>query len=326
MDMDSLVSVVIPTYNRADIIWETIDSVWKQTYRPIELILIDDGSVDDTENVVDEWKRKHEDSQTFKFRYIYQENQGGNAARNRGIEESTGSYVAFLDSDDRWLPQKLEKQIAIFHADPEVGGVYCGLRYIDLQTGELFPERIRAYPQGDLLRELLIHDVTEGEPCWVVRKECFNKIGLFDETLRARLGWDLWIRLSAKYEIGCVPKVLVYGGNHSGERIRSDPQRELEGHQAIFNKYAYLRKQYPLSVNLAARSAMYRRRGRVYFHRGISWKKALQYQLMAILVWPFCFDSYAAFVGLILPKTLREKIHLAWNRAFGSTFLAIHSH
>ncbi|HZD36369.1 MAG TPA: hypothetical protein VE130_14295, partial [Nitrososphaeraceae archaeon] len=169
-------------------------------------------------------------------------------------------------------------------------------------------------------------DVTEGEPCWIVRKECLDQVGKFDETLPARLGWDLWIRLSAKFKIGCVPEVLVYGGTHPGERIRSNPQREIEGHKIIFHKYANLRKRFPLTVSLAARSAMYRRRGRVYFHRDISKNKAMYYQLAAIFVWPFCFDSYAALIGMVLPTELRRKIRLAWNCIFGTTFLAIRSH
>jgi len=326
MNASGLVSVVVPTHNRADIILDALDSVWRQTYRPIELIVVDDGSTDDTEVEVHKWRLSRERQEIFSIRYVLQENQGANAARNRGIKEARGEYVAFLDSDDRWLPEKLQKQMAIFHADPNVGGVYCGLRYVDLKTGERAPSEPRAYPEGNLLHKLLVHDVTEGEPCWIVKKECLNQVGMFDVTLPARLGWDLWIRLSEKYKIGCIPEVLVEGGNHSGERVRSNPQREIEAHQTIFKKYASWRARFPLWVSLAARSAMYRRRGRVYFHRGISKKKAFIMQLAAILIWPFNFDSYAALVGMALPKEFRQKTHLAWNRVFGKTILAIKTH
>lgn len=318
--------MVIPTHNRAQILGLALDSVHGQTHRPIELIVIDDGSTDDTTTMIEAWEKERAEPGEFYLRYIRQENQGANAARNRGISEATGTFVAFLDSDDQWFPAKLSKQLRVFENDPDVGGVYCGLRYRDLDTGVLADDRPREYPQGDLLRTLLIHDVTEGEPCWVVRRSCFENVGVFDESLSARLGWDLWIRLAAEYRIGCVPEVLVYGGTHTGERVRSNPQRELNGHQQIFDKYAYLRKRFAPGVSLAARAAMYRRRGRVYFHRDISWPKAMGYQLAAILCWPINFDSYAALLGMLIPKGIRQRIHLRWNRIFGSTRLAIRSH
>jgi glycosyltransferase involved in cell wall biosynthesis len=324
-DRNLLVSVVVPAYNRAALIVDALESVWRQTYRPIELIVIDDGSTDDTRDRVLTWASAHDGESDFRVCYLHQDKRGANAARNLGIRHSKGELVAFLDSDDRWLPGKLERQVPILVDDPEVGGVYCGLRYFDIRTGELTPLEPRDYPQGDLLRALLVRDVTEGEPCWIVRKESLDQVGLFDESLPARLGWDLWIRLSAKCKIGCVPEVLVMAGNHPGERIRSDPRREIEGHRVIFNKHTHLRNRFPLSVGLAARAAMYRRRGRVYFHRGSSKQKAVFYQLMAICVWPFCFDSYAAFAGILLPDKLRQKIHIQWNRIFGRTPLAIRS-
>jgi glycosyltransferase involved in cell wall biosynthesis len=324
-DKNLLVSVVVPAYNRAELIVEALQSVWTQTYRPIELIVVDDGSTDDTRDRVLKWSNGHNGGPDFSVQYLHQDNRGANAARNLGIRHSTGEMVAFIDSDDRWLPGKLERQVPILIDNPEVGGVYCGLRYFDINTGELTPPQPRDYPQGNLLRALLVRDVTEGEPCWIVRKKCLDQVGLFDETLPARLGWDLWIRLSTKYKIGCVPEVLVMAGNHTGERIRSDPRREIEGHRMIFNKFAYLRSRLPLTVGLAARSAMYRRRGRVFFHRSDSRPKAIVCQVMAIFIWPFCFDSYAALAGILLPDKLRQKIHVRWNKIFGKTSLAIRS-
>ena len=320
-----LVSIIVPVYNRADLVIIAMESVLNQTYRPIELIVVDDGSTDDTHDRVIKWAESHNNMPGFEAYCLHQANKGGNAARNFGIQHAKGELVAFIDSDDRWLPEKLEKQIPLFFNNLEVGGVYCGLRYFDVLTGEPAPLETREYLQGNLLRELLVRDVTEGEPCWVVRKECLDQIGLFDETLPARLGWDLWIRLAEKYKIACVPEILVMAGNHPGERIRSNPHRELEGHKMIFEKHANLRKRFPITVRLEARSALYRRRGRVYFHRGISWPKAILYQLIAILAWPFCFDSYAALVGILIPKKIRQKIHITWNKIFAKTPFAIRS-
>ncbi len=320
------ISAVVPTYNRAALLADALESIRNQTFRPIEIVVADDGSTDNTFDVVREWARKNEEAGAFVVRCVSQMNKGANAARNLGIRESHGEFIAFLDSDDRWLPDKLAKQISILKENADIGGVYCGLRNIDLLNKKQYPSETRRYPVGKLLQKLLIHDVTEATSCWVVRKECFERVGAFDVTLPARQDWDMWIRLSERYSIGCVPEILVELGNHPGERVRSNAEREIEAHKIIFRKYASLRAQFPLWVSLAARSAMYRRRGRVYFHRGISKKKAIFMQLLAISVWPFNFDSYAALAGIALPKAFRQKAHVAWNRVFGKSKLAIKSH
>ncbi len=320
------ISCVVPTYNRSGLLAATLESIHNQSFRPIEIVVVDDGSTDDTSEVVRKWAKQHNDPKTFVIRWVIQSNQGANAARNRGAEEAHGEFIAFLDSDDQWLSKKLEKQIAIFQSNTDFGGVYCGMCNVDLVTGEKEKAVPRAYPEGDLLRQLLIHDVTEATSAWIVRKECFENVGNFDIALPARQDWDMWIRLSEKYSIGCVPEILVEQGNHPGERVRSKAHREIDAHQTIFHKYAFLRAKFPFWVSLASRSAMYRRRGRVYFHRGISRKKALAMYVLAILVWPFNFDSYAALMGMMLSAELRSKIRSIWNRIFGRTRLSIKTH
>jgi len=320
------VSAVIPTHNRAGILPDALDSVWQQTYRPIEMIVIDDGSEDDTQAVVQQWAEKCKDDAAFTVHYSYQENKGANAARNKGIAAATGEYVAFLDSDDRWMPDKLAKQVAVFQKESALGDVYCGLYHIDLKSNTRLDDAQVNYPSGWLLRSLLIHDVTTPTSCHVVKKDCFERVGFFDETLPARQDWDMWIRVASKYKIGYVPEVLVEQREHAGSRVRSNPMNEIQAARQIFQKYAYLRRQFPFWIGLAARSAMYRRRGRVYFHRGLSVRKAFGFHLLAICVWPFAFDSYAALTGMLLPSRLRQRIHVAWNKIFGKTFLAIRSH
>ena len=321
----NLISVVVPLYNRADLIVDTLDSVLQQSYRPLEIVVVDDGSKDNSQARVQDWAGLLQDNEV-QVKLVSQENAGANAARNRGVEESQGKYIAFLDSDDCWLPDKLSKQLAAFAANEDVGGVYCGLRNVDLETGEKEPLMPRTYPQGNIIREMLIHDVTAPTSCWMVRKSAILSVGLFDVTLPARQDWDMWIRLSAHYRIACVPDVLVEMGNHPGERVRSDGNREISAHHIIFDKYKPLRASQPFWVSLAARSAMYRRRGRVYFHRGMSTPKAFGMQLAAIIVWPFEFDSYAALVGMLLSRNIRKKLNHRWNRIFGKTRLGIKTH
>lgn len=320
-----LVSVVIPVFNRADLIKNTLNSVRSQTYRPIEVIVVDDGSSDNTVAVVGKWSEKNNEDSLL-VRCVVQENQGANTARNRGVAESTGVFIAFLDSDDRWLPDKVQKQLAVLQENEETGGVYCGLQSVNLASGDIQTVMARKYLTGDLLAKMLIQDVSNPTSCWMVRRSCFDKVGVFDASLPARQDWDMWIRLAAEYQIGVVAEVLVEMGEHCGERVRSDPSREISAHKTIFKKYAPLRAKFPFWVSLAARSAMYRRRGRVYLHRKGFRLRAAGLQLLAILVWPLSFDSYAALLGVLLPAGFRSRLHVLWNRMFGNTSLGIRSH
>ena len=324
-DSNALVSVVVPVFNRADLIMHTLDSVLEQSYRPLEIVVVDDGSSDESAAVVQSWIENVQD-QTISTRLIRQKNSGANAARNTGIDAAQGCYIAFLDSDDRWLEDKLTRQIALFDQGEEIGGVYCGLRNVDLASGEKEPLMPREYPSGDISRAMLISDITAPTSCWVVRKSCFEAVGKFDIELPARQDWDMWIRLSGSYSIEVVPDVLVEMGNHLGERVRSDGNREIRAHQIIYRKYAAQRARHPFWLSLAARSAMYRRRGRVYFHRGMSMPKAFAMQFAAIVTWPFNFDSYAALIGMLLPRNTRKKLNHIWNRVFGKTRLGIKTH
>lgn len=323
---EDLVTVVVPTYNRASILVDALDSVFAQLYRPIELIIVDDGSTDDTERVAREWIQRHENSTGFQVRYIHQDNHGGNWARNEGIANATGKYLAFLDSDDRWLPEKLELQMRVFRQDRDVGAVYCGVRHVHLESGKAVAPVKRSYPTGWLLKQMLVHDVTAPTSTYVIRKDVFSEVGCFDVNLRARQDWDMSIRVASRFKLSCVPSELVEYREHAGVRVRSDPERELTAHRLIFGKYADLRARCPFWIRLQAVAAMYRRRARVYFHSGVSHKLAVLMYVMSIIVWPFCFDTYAGLLGMILPRNLRQRVHIAWNRVFGRTPLAIRSH
>ena len=321
-----LVTVVVPTYNRASLIVDALASVYEQTYRPLQLIVVDDGSTDDSNSVVSSWITGHAQIENFSVKYIYQDNQGGNVARNRGITEAAGEYVAFLDSDDLWHDNKLQLQMELFRDIPEVGGVYCGIRHIKLASGEVLALAKRRYPSGKLLDSLLVHDVTAPTSTYVIRKDVFEKVGSFDEELQARQDWDMWIRLASAYEIGVVPEVLVDYREHAGVRTATDPQKEITAYKIIMEKYSTLRDNCSLAVRQSAKSAFYRRMGRVHFHHKISNIKAIGYYLRAIISWPSAFDNYAALFGMMLPASVRQKLHKIWNHLFGATRFAIRSH
>jgi len=317
------VSVVIPVRNRAALVVEALDAVKAQSLAPLEVLVVDDGSTDGTPAAVEAWASRNP---RVPVRLTRQASAGANAARNRGIRESRGELLAFLDSDDRWLPGKLAKQVQMLSNDGIADGIYCGARIRSLDSGELVPAAPRAYPTGQILAALLVRDVTAPTSCWMVRRACLDEVGLFDETLPARQDWDLWIRLAARYTIAAVPEVLVELGEHTGERVRTDEDREIAAHRAIFEKYAELRRPLGMHVSLQARSAMYRRRGRVYLHRKGRRLAALGLQIGAMATWPFSFDGWAALGGTLLPASVRRRLRGAWNGVFGATRLGIRSH
>ncbi|MCX8044072.1 MAG: glycosyltransferase [Desulfobacterota bacterium] len=209
--MAPTVSVLIPTYNRAHLINKAIDSVLAQTYQDIEIVVIDDGSTDNTKEVIGKYGRD--------IIYVYQENRGIAGARNTGFLHCSGKYIAFLDSDDYWLPQKLERQIALFEQHPEYGMVACQCASIDAQGH--FRKKNRPGRSGWIL-EALFHKNFIRTSAAVVTKPCIQTIGFFDETLRECEEYDLWLRIAAQFPIGFINEPLaVYTDNPSGVSIDS---------------------------------------------------------------------------------------------------------
>ncbi len=206
------VSVIIPTYNRRAYVQEAIDSVLAQTYTDYEIIVIDDGSTDGTGEAL---RERYGD----KIIYEWQENQGESVARNRGIALAQGEYIAFLDSDDLWLPEKLEKQVAYLEEHPEVGAVACQALLVD-SHGEPLPGcAIQGVDiaLGDLTTESLalvcaIHNAS----MVVVRRSIVVGVGGFDSEIQHGEDWDLYIRISAQKRIGQVCEVLSLTRVHAG--------------------------------------------------------------------------------------------------------------
>ena len=182
------VSVVIPVYNMERFVAEAIDSALAQSLPPrdVEVVVVDDGSTDGSRRVIDRYGER--------VRVVAQRNRGLAAARNAGIHASRGTFLGFLDADDRFHPEKLARQLAIFDRGPDVGIVYTGFRYVD-EHGAALPQQGWSKIEGDVLPELLIANrVHPHQP--VVRREAVVAAGGFDECLGPAADWDLWIRLS----------------------------------------------------------------------------------------------------------------------------------
>ncbi len=223
------VSVIIPTYNRARAADRAVRSVLHQSYQDLEIIVVDDGSTDDTQKVIEEL-----DDQ--RLRYIrHERNRGGSAARNTGIEAAHGHYIAFLDSDDEWLPQKLERQAQFLQSsEPSVGAVCAGFVVVD-ERGHTGGVRIPS-DRSVTLDELFCRNSIGTASTVVVKRECFERVQ-FDPAMESCQDWDMWIRLAKRYKFAFVPEVLVrYHFNRYG-MITANSRAVADGHLRIAQKY-----------------------------------------------------------------------------------------
>ena len=202
MQGSPLISVIIPMYNTQDYIQKTIESVLTQTYKNLEVIVVDDGSTDNGAKIVQQLHSK--DS---RVKYIFQANEGVSAARNYGIKSSTGEYLAFLDSDDLWLPSKLEKQMNRL-ITTNMDACYCGYQYFcEDVMGKTFPKH---YFEGKILIEVIKEKVSVWTSTVVVKKSIVIDNSI---SFRSGLNWaedmDFFYRLLYKCEFCCVKEILA---------------------------------------------------------------------------------------------------------------------
>ncbi|MCD6400322.1 MAG: glycosyltransferase [Anaerolineales bacterium] len=227
------VSVIIPSYNREHQVGRAIQSVLDQTYKDFEIIVIDDGSIDNTEKVVKSFNDE-------RVKYIRQGSNGGAAAaRNTGIKIAQGEYIAFQDSDDEWFPEKLEKQMKVFEdASPEVGVVYTGMWKINREKRKYwYTPRIK--PEDGIVYEEALNRVRGiGLVAAVIKRECFNKVGVFDESLPRFIDLEFFIRLSQYYLFQHIDEPLV-NYYHTENSISSNTEVLITTYEQILKKHSY---------------------------------------------------------------------------------------
>lgn len=238
------VSVIIPAYNHADLLPRTIKSVLDQTFQDFELLVVDDGSTDNTDEVVEGFSRI--DSRVA---YVWQKNSGGPAGpRNAGIEKSKGKYVAFLDHDDEWMTNKLAKQVRLFEESPvETGFVACDYYVMAGLKGETKSEyRLPAFAGGTAFGSILRRDFIKTASVVVVRKNVLDDVGGFDEQLKCGEDTDLWLRISEKYGFATVGEFLAtyyaYSGNTT---LRTRAIDLAESTESTLKKYQRSCEKYP---------------------------------------------------------------------------------
>ncbi|HEY9905481.1 MAG TPA: glycosyltransferase [Candidatus Sericytochromatia bacterium] len=196
-----LISVIIPVYNGEKTIRETIESALNQTFQDFELIVINDGSQDATLEIVEGFQ----DSRIHIFSYS---NAGQAISRNRGFSQSVGEFIAFLDADDLWTPNKLEAQLQALQANPQSAVAYSWTDYID-EFGEFSRRGSHINVSGDVYKNLLMINFLENGSNPLIRRQALTEVGDFEKLLTPAEDWDMWLRLAARYHFVAVPSPQI---------------------------------------------------------------------------------------------------------------------
>jgi len=235
----NLISVIIPCYNRAQLIIKSVDSVLNQTYKNIELIVVDDGSTDNSLQVLEAIREKDN-----RVKVISQENKGPYPARNKGLKEAKGEFIAFLDSDDTWDPHFLQKLYKALEAHPAAVLAYCGWQNTGLpgQRGKPFiPPDYEARPNkaGIFLKgnRWPIHAA-------LTRRNILDEAGGFDEQFTTAMDYDLWLRIVPFHKIVLVPEVLAFYYFHKGAQIHKDKHETEANVRLVGEKFIKLHPEF----------------------------------------------------------------------------------
>ena len=233
-----LVTVIIPTYNRAHSIERATRTVLSQSFPDLEVIIVDDGSTDNTEEIIASMKKDK------RIKYLKTPtNQGATHARNMGIEHATGDYIGFQDSDDEWLPTKLQTQVKVLgNSSTEVGVVFTGYWRVMADSRRIYMP-IRPPDMNNameiLLKRFFLFVAT---PTVLARRQCFSHVGLFDERLSRLQEWELWIRFSQRYRFLYINEPLVLS-HYQPESITSNYEALSASFELILAKHRQILEQ-----------------------------------------------------------------------------------
>ncbi len=226
-----LVSAIITTHNRANEVKKAIESVEKQTYTNIEIILVDDASTDETYDIFNKY------SGIVYIRISPSETKGGNHARNIGINASKGEYIAFLDDDDQWIPEKIAKQIELIESNSDLGMVYCEL-YIDTGIKSL-NYKVAFQAEGDVVSRKLYYKPMCSTSAMLIKKSLLINIGFFDEKVRYWQEYELTLRIIQNCKVGLIKEPLVIYSNNlkDTKKLTNNYDRWKESVEYIWNKH-----------------------------------------------------------------------------------------
>lgn len=295
MDSPMLVSIVMPTYNRETLLPVAIESVLAQTYHNFELIIVDDGSKDATQELVASYMEK--DS---RIRYLYQENQGQSTARNYGIECSQGEYIAFLDSDNIWEPNRLKEGTDVLAQNSKVGLCYANVIFIDAKGDELHRQNMTRH-SGFVFPKLIVDNFVSMNTV-LVRRAILPSPRPFNEKNRLDEDYELWLDMSVNNEYCYIAKYLARY-RIEGERISNNFMMRLDANEATVLKTI---QKYNLDVSDSrlrkGLAGHYLRRAAIIGRHG-SFVEALKNVLTAIKYDQFSLRPFVTLCRMLLVKT-----------------------
>lgn len=266
-----LITVITPTFNRRRFIGEAIESVINQTYGNLEHLIIDDGSEDNTGELVESYQKKD-----GRIHYFYQANQGQSVARNLGLKHARGDYICFLDSDNYWFLDKLEKSLAAFQKYPETDILYGDCVIINEAGDEISRKTIKRH--SGYIAPLLLRDNFVSINTSMTKRHCFEEMGGMSNKVKVADDYELWLRFSSKYLFYYLPEFLACYRVMENQ-ISSDKRRRFEANEAIIVDFL---KKFPEAVTpkeaKEGLSHFYSRKARYYASIGdkrVAWKAIL---------------------------------------------------
>ena len=287
-----MVSVIIPTHNRADFLKSSIASVLSQTYGDFEIIVVDDNSSDHTHEVIKGIKDN-------RIKYIrHRENRGPSAARNTAIASATGEYIAFLDDDDEWIPEKLQKQVGLLDkSKSNICAIYSNRMVVDKLSNQI----ISKSPQAKKLKGNLLYQLSVGSPIHtstvIIKKKCIEKIGLFDESMSYMEDRDFWIRLSLNWDFEYIDTPLTIAYVHKQGHLSESLEGQTGGREKLLERYNDL-----FSTDRKTWSKLHLIQGAQYCQLK-NMKKGRKNLLKGIKIYPFNLKAYLHLFSSLLGPT-----------------------
>ena len=301
------VSVIITTYNRAGYVIKAIESVLSQTYQNWELVIVDDGSSDQTQEVVQSYLAKD-----GKVRYVKQVNQGLSGARNTGISETSGNLIAFLDDDDWWLPEKLEKQVAFMEAHPEIGMSYTRLRIIRSINGRLDDSTAIPVRMATTFEEILDDSFIPASTA-MIRRKCLEGMDWFKVGIGMQEDLELWLRFVQRWKIAALDAALTVMKKNDRPQMSRDTvfafTKAIEAIQGLELTPEYKHLEHLKAKNCAA---FQYRIGRTYIDEG-NYLSAAKHFFLALATYPL--------VGLMVRRPEEQGLKLV--RRIAKSYLAV---
>lgn len=291
MDKTMLISIITPTYNREAFLPAAIESVLAQSYKEFELIIVDDGSTDNSRELINAYADKDP-----RVKYLYQENQRQSVARNYALSIAKGDFICFLDSDNYWPHDKLEKSLKAFEQHPEADIVYGDCITIDEQGNELHRNNMRRYSGN--IAALLLKDNFVSMNTTMTRRRCFNEMGGMSGKRRVADDYDLWLKFSARYRFQYIPEFLAYYRVMENQ-ISSNKKLRFETNEKIILDFL---AAFPDAVSeyekKAGLTAFYTRKARHY--AASDKKEAYKAIRIALGINPFSLGVWRSFAKIVV--------------------------